>query len=101
GGGMVGGWGGPWRGVDVFCERGGFGGDEARAVLTAGRSRGLLPRIHANQLGLGPGVQVAVEVGAASADHCTFLSSADVDALASSGTLATPLPRPEVGTPQP
>ena len=89
------------RWVDVFCERGAFGADEARAVLTAGRSRGLLPRIHANQLGLGPGVQLAVELGAASADHCTFLSSADVDALASSGTVATLLPGAEFGTRQP
>jgi imidazolonepropionase len=89
------------RWVDVFCERGAFGADEARAVLTAGRSRGLLPRIHANQLGPGPGVQLAVELGAASADHCTFLSSADVDALASSGTVATLLPGAEFGTRQP
>jgi imidazolonepropionase len=89
------------RWVDVFCERGAFGADEARAVLAAGRSRGLLPRIHANQLGLGSGVQLAVELGAASADHCTFLSSADVDALASSGTVATLLPGAEFGTRQP
>jgi len=89
------------RWVDVFCEQGAFGADEARAVLTAGRSRGLLPRIHANQLGPGPGVQLAVELGAASADHCTFLSSADVDALASSGTVATLLPGAEFGTRQP
>jgi imidazolonepropionase len=89
------------RWVDVFCERGAFGADEARAVLTAGRSRGLLPRIHANQLGLGPGVQLAVELGAASADHCTFVSSADVDALASSDTVATLLPGAEFGTRQP
>ena len=89
------------RWVDVFCERGAFGADEARAVLTAGRSRGLLPRIHANQLGPGPGVQLAVELGAASADHCTFLTSADVDALASSDTVATLLPGAEFGTRQP
>ena len=89
------------RWVDVFCERGAFGADEARAVLTAGRSRGLLPRIHANQLGPGPGVQLAVELGAPSADHCTFLTSADVDALASSDTVATLLPGAEFGTRQP
>jgi imidazolonepropionase len=89
------------RWVDVFCERGAFGADEARAVLTAGRARGLMPRIHANQLGYGPGVQLAVELGAASADHCTFLSPADVDALASSGTVATLLPGAEFGTRQP
>jgi len=89
------------RWVDVFCERGAFGADEARAVLTAGRSRGLQPRIHAGQLGPGPGVQLAVELGAASADHCTFLSPADVDALASSDTVATLLPGAEFGTRQP
>jgi imidazolonepropionase len=89
------------RWVDVFCERGAFGADEARAVLAAGRARGLLPRVHANQLGPGPGVTVAVEAGAASADHCTFLSDADVSALASSGTVATLLPGAEFGTRQP
>ena len=89
------------RWVDVFCERGAFGVDEARAVLTAGRARGLLPRIHAGQLEPGPGVQLAVEVDAASADHCTFLTPADVDALASSATVATLLPGAEFGTRQP
>ncbi|MGH3067991.1 MAG: amidohydrolase family protein [Streptosporangiaceae bacterium] len=74
------------RWVDVFCERGAFDADEASAVLAAGRAAGLLPRVHANQLGPGPGVQVAVAAGAASADHCTYLSDADVDALAASGT---------------
>ncbi len=73
------------RWVDVFCERGAFDGDQARAILTAGLARGLTPRVHANQLGPGPGVQLAVELGAASADHCTHLTDADVDALASGG----------------
>ena len=89
------------RWVDVFCERGAFGVDEARAVLTAGRARGLLPRIHAGQLEPGPGVRLAVELDAASADHCTFLTPADVDALASSATVATLLPGAEFGTRQP
>jgi imidazolonepropionase len=74
------------RWADVFCERGAFDADEAAAVLAAGRAAGLLPRVHANQLGPGPGVQVAVAAGAAAADHCTYLSDADVDALAASGT---------------
>jgi imidazolonepropionase len=88
--------------VDVFCERGAFGADEARAVLRAGESAGLQARVHANQLGPGPGVQVAVAAEAASADHCTFLSDADVDALASSGgTVATLLPGVEFSTRQP
>ncbi len=94
------------RWVDVFCERGAFDADEAAAVLAAGRAAGLLPRVHANQLGPGPGVQVAVAAGAAAADHCTYLSDADVDALASSGapgsgTVATLLPGVEFSTRQP
>src|SRR5580700_11054135 len=47
------------RWIDVFCEDGAFGADEAAAVLAAGRARGLAPRIHANQLGPGPGIRVA------------------------------------------
>jgi imidazolonepropionase len=88
------------RWIDVFCERGAFDGDQARAILTAGRARGLVPRVHANQLGHGPGVRLAVELDAASADHCTHLTDADVDALASSGgrTVATLLPGAEFST---
>ena len=89
------------RWVDVFCERGAFGVDEARAVLSAGLAAGLAPRVHANQLGPGPGVQLAVELGAASADHCTYLTGADVDALAGSGTVATLLPSVEFSTRSP
>ena len=89
------------RWVDVFCERGAFDADQARAVLTAGVAAGLLPRVHANQLGEGPGVQLAVELGAASADHCTFLSDADVEALAGSATVATLLPGVEFSTRSP
>jgi imidazolonepropionase len=86
------------RWVDVFCEQGAFDGDQARAVLTAGAARGLVPRVHANQLHHGPGVQLAVELGAASADHCTHLTDADVDALASGTTVATLLPGAEFST---
>ncbi|MFI9627182.1 imidazolonepropionase [Streptomyces sp. NPDC052042] len=86
------------RWVDVFCEKGAFDGDQARAVLTAGRARGLHPRVHANQLGHGPGVQLAVELDAASADHCTHLTDADIDALAQGNTVATLLPGAEFST---
>ncbi|MFI8104185.1 imidazolonepropionase [Streptomyces sp. NPDC086023] len=86
------------RWVDVFCEKGAFDGDQARAILTAGKAKGLIPRIHANQLSHGPGVQLGVELGAASADHCTHLTDADVDALANSETVATLLPGAEFST---
>lgn len=89
------------RWVDVFCERGAFDADQARSILTAGIGQGLVPRVHANQLGNGPGVQVAVEVNAASADHCTYLTSADIAALADSSTVATLLPGAEFSTRSP
>ncbi|HET6741318.1 MAG TPA: imidazolonepropionase [Kribbella sp.] len=87
--------------IDVFVERGAFDADQGRAILRAGIARGLRPRIHANQLGEGPGVQLAAEVGAASADHCTYLTDADVDALASSGVVAGLLPAIEFSTRSP
>ncbi|MFB6708759.1 imidazolonepropionase [Streptomyces sp. NPDC056333] len=86
------------RWVDVFCEKGAFDGDQARAILTAGMAKGLHPRVHANQLSYGPGVQLAVELDAASADHCTHLTDADVDALAQGDTVATLLPGAEFST---
>jgi imidazolonepropionase len=86
------------RWIDVFCEQGAFTVDQARTVLTAGISAGLLPRIHASQLTAGRGVRLAVELGAASADHCTHLTDADVDALAGSTTVATLLPGAEFST---
>jgi imidazolonepropionase len=92
------------RWVDVFCEPASphaFDGDEARAVLEAGRAAGLELRVHGNQLGPGPGVALAVELGAASVDHCTHLTDADVDALAGGDTVATLLPGVEFSTRSP
>lgn len=89
------------RWIDVFCDRGAFDADQARHVLQAGLQAGLWPRVHANQLQPGPGVQLAVEVGAASADHCTYLSAEDVDALATGHTVATLLPGAEFSTRSP
>ncbi|GAA1148015.1 imidazolonepropionase [Kribbella jejuensis] len=87
--------------IDVFVERGAFDADQARTILEAGIARGLHPRIHANQLGEGPGVQLAAEVGAAAADHCTYLTDADIDALASTGVVAGLLPAIEFSTRSP
>jgi imidazolonepropionase len=86
------------RWIDVFCERGAFDGAATREILRAGAARGLGRRVHANQLEHGPGVQIAVEVDAASADHCTHLDDADVAALAGSRTVATLLPGAEFST---
>src|SRR6476619_6712471 len=89
------------RWIDAFCERGAFDADQCRAVLEAGRAAGLGLRLHANQLDAGPGVRLAVELGCASADHCTFMSDADIDALAGGSTVATFLPATEFSTRQP
>jgi len=89
------------RWVDVFCEEGAFDEDQARRVLAAGIAAGLGAKVHANQLGPGPGVRLAVELGAASADHCTHLTDADVDLLASADTVATFLPAADFSTRQP
>ncbi len=89
------------RWVDVFCETGAFDADQARAVLAAGAAAGLRGRLHANQLGPGPGVRLAAELGLAAVDHCTYLEDADVDALRDSGTIATLLPGVEFSTRQP
>ncbi len=94
------------RWVDVFCEPASphaFTGDEARRVLTAGLDAGLGLRVHGNQLSAGPGVRLAVELGAASVDHCTFLTGEDIEALvgAAGTTVATLLPGVEFSTRSP
>jgi imidazolonepropionase len=92
--------------IDVFCEphsAHAFDGDEARTILEAGRAAGLSLRVHGNQLGHGPGVRLACELGARSVDHCTFLDGDDVEALAGARgtTVATLLPGVEFSTRSP
>jgi imidazolonepropionase len=87
--------------IDAFCETGAFDADQCRAVLDAGRAAGLGLRLHGNQLGHGPGVQLAVDCGCASVDHCTYLTDADIEALAGRDTVATFLPAADFSTRQP
>ncbi|HWS49439.1 MAG TPA: imidazolonepropionase [Microbacterium sp.] len=87
--------------IDVFCETGAFTVSQSRRVLEAGIARGLSPRVHASQLGPGEGVRLAVDLGAASIDHGTYLTDADVAALAGSDTVLTLLPGVEFSTRQP
>jgi imidazolonepropionase len=89
------------RWIDAFCETGAFDADQSRAVLAAGSAAGLRGRLHANQLGPGPGVRLACELGLTAVDHCTYLTDDDVTALADSGTIATLLPGVEFSTRQP
>lgn len=87
--------------IDVFCERGAFDEDQARTILAAGAAAGLRGRLHANQLGEGPGVQLAAELGLTAVDHCTYLTDDDVHALRDAGTVATLLPGVEFSTRHP
>src|SRR4051794_5013419 len=89
------------RWIDVFCERGAFDADQARAILAAGAAAGLRGRLHANQLTYGAGVRLAAELGLVAVDHCTYLADEDVAALRDSGTIATLLPGVEFSTKQP
>jgi imidazolonepropionase len=89
------------RWIDVFCEEGAFDEAQTRRVLAAGVRKGLGLRVHGNQLSTGPGVRIAVDTGAASVDHCTFLTGRDIDALVSSATVATLLPACDLSTRQP
>jgi imidazolonepropionase len=87
--------------VDAFCETGAFTVEQSRRILEAGAARGLGVRVHASQLAPGDGVRLAIELEAASVDHCTFLTDEDVAALAGSPTVATLLPGVEFSTRQP
>jgi imidazolonepropionase len=89
------------RWIDVFCEEGAFDAEQSRVVLEAGRAAALGLRVHGNQLGYGPGVRLAVELAAASVDHCTYLADDDIEALAASDTVATFLPATDFSTRQP
>jgi imidazolonepropionase len=89
------------RWVDVFCDIGAFDAEETRAVFSAGVGAGLMPRLHGNQLGFGPGAQIAAEFGAASLDHCTYLTDDDIAALAEADVVATLLPGVEFSTRSP
>ncbi len=84
--------------IDVFCDKGAFSSDDARTILKAGMAKGLLPRIHANQLQEGQGVRLGVELDAASVDHVSHLSEKDIEALSKSKTVATLLPGAEFST---
>jgi imidazolonepropionase len=84
--------------IDVFCDTGAFTEAQSRRILEAGIAKGLIPRIHANQLQRTNAVQLAVELGAASADHLSNSTDGDIQALAASQTVATLLPGAEFST---
>jgi imidazolonepropionase len=87
--------------ADVFCDRGAFSVDEARTILEIARTKGLAPRLHANQLAHSGAIALAVDLDCASVDHCTYLEDSDIDLLSASATVATLLPGAEFSTRSP
>jgi imidazolonepropionase len=77
---------------DVFCEQGVFTPEETQGILVAGQRAGLRPRVHADELALSGGSEVAAAVGAASADHLIFVDEPRARALAAAGVVAILLP---------
>ena len=84
--------------IDVFCDRGAFTADQTRTILKAGIAKGLAPRLHANQLEAGEGIAIGVEFDAASVDHVSHFTDADIALLSRSNTVATILPGAEFST---
>jgi imidazolonepropionase len=87
--------------IDVFCDSGAFTTEQSRRILEAGMKKGLHPRIHLNQLEQGEGVAMAIELDCASADHLTYLTDDDINALAASSTVAGLVPGADFSTRSP
>lgn len=77
---------------DVFCDEGAFTVEEARVILTAAAASGLRLRIHADELALTGGAELAAELHADSADHLLRIGAREASLLAGSGTVATLCP---------
>jgi imidazolonepropionase len=80
------------RFCDVFCESGAFDVDESRRILQAARAYGMGLRIHADQLSLSGGSQLAAELGAMTADHLEYAARSEISALKSANVLPVLLP---------
>ena len=77
---------------DVLCEKGLFSLDQSRRVLVAGKSFGLKPKIHADEMSLQGGAELAASLDCVTADHLVFASNEGIKAMAKKGVIATLLP---------
>ena len=87
--------------IDAFCDNGAFTVEEAREIILAGQAKGLLGRLHGNQLGDTGGIELAIELGLVSVDHCTYATDVQLESLAAAKTVATLLPGAEFSTRSP
>jgi len=77
---------------DVFCEKGVFGLEQTRRILSAGKGSGLKPKVHADEMSQLGGAELAADFGAVSADHLLFSSDEGLRAMADKGVVAVLLP---------
>jgi imidazolonepropionase len=77
---------------DVFCENGYFSIEESRRILDAGKRHNLFPKIHADELSPLGGAELAVEVGAVSADHLEHIGPHSIELFSRSDVIAGMLP---------
>ncbi|WNS78247.1 imidazolonepropionase [Domibacillus sp. DTU_2020_1001157_1_SI_ALB_TIR_016] len=77
---------------DVFCEKDVFTPEQSRRILEAGKTYGLVPKIHADEIVSYGGAELAAEVGAISAEHLLKASDEGIEAMAKAGTIACLLP---------
>lgn len=78
--------------IDVFCDEGFFTPEETRRILKAGEKYGLRGKIHAEELAVSGGVDVAVECDALSVDHLEAMDDHDIELLKNTNTIPTALP---------
>ena len=78
--------------VDVFCDEGFFTTEDTDRILKAGTACGLWPKIHADELAVIGGVEVAVRHRALSVDHLERSGPAQIEALRGTATMPTMLP---------
>jgi imidazolonepropionase len=82
---------------DVFCERGVFSMEQTKRILVKGKTAGLKPKVHADQLSTLGGAEIAAEVGAVSAEHLLFSSAEGIKAMSEKGVIAVLLPAAAFG----
>lgn len=78
--------------IDVFCESGFFTPEETEKILLAAAPYGIVPKVHANQLGISGGVEVGVKTNAKSVDHLEAMGEEQIEVLKSGQTMPTLLP---------
>ncbi len=78
--------------IDIFCEQGYFDLEDTDKILSAGKSHGLIPKIHVNQFNAFGGVAIGVKHDAISVDHLEVLNEEDIDVLKNTNTMPVALP---------